>query len=79
MLQFRQINTLVLTSSQSDLCLCCSLAAKSSFLAAISHNMNFKRILFLNQTVEIAFTPTAKFFLKIAEDICLLAVLLGSS
>ena len=73
-------------SSQSDLCLCCSLAAKSSFLAAISHYMNFSKDLFLKSDGRNSVFPNRIFLFK---NCCrhlpyssfqdLLAVLLGSS
>ena len=73
-------------SSQSDLCLCCSLAAKSSFLAAISHYMNFSKDLVLKSDGRNSVFPNRIFLFKNCrrhlpyssfQD--LLAVLLGSS
>ena len=64
MLQFQQTITLVLTSSQSDLCLCCSPLAKSSFLAAISHNMNFSKDLVLKSDGRNSAFPNRIFLFK---------------
>ena len=63
-------NTLVLTSSQSDLCLCCSLAAGTfytngteiKFLAAISLTLNFLKDIVLKIDGRISFFTNHNIF-----------------